>query len=154
MNEVQSKQIRQITQNPENRFDWWILKEWKLLPTSPDFLNLTEEQREYLWDNFLIDNPKIEQQLKNRIEDDEFDDEWNAMEVGTESDEESENKFAQEDYSDIEKSVGAYLYGNDALEMPSVYERLKAKGINITQAEEAPVIKSEEIADWEEEVDD
>lgn len=120
-----------------------------MLPTSPDFLNLTEEQREYLWDNFLLDNPKIEQQLKNRFDDPDFDEEWNAMEVGSESDEENED-----DFDDVEQSVGAYFEESEALDMPSVYERLKAKGIKIPQSGETPVVTSDKIEDWEEEVGD
>lgn len=70
--------MKEIAQHPENRFDTWILKTWRVLPTSPDFINLTEEQRELLWQDYLIDNPEIAKKI-NQANDTDFQDEWEKM---------------------------------------------------------------------------
>lgn len=70
--------MKEIAQHPENRFDTWILKTWRVLPTNPDFINLTEEQREWLWQDYLLDHPEIAKKIAE-ANDTEFQEEWDKM---------------------------------------------------------------------------
>lgn len=73
--------IAEIAKEPEIRFDLWIMKTWKVLPTDPRYLDLTEEQRELLWEDFLIDHPEIREEINKRgkVYDDDFDELWESL---------------------------------------------------------------------------
>ena len=145
------------------------MKEWKVLPTDPRFLELTSEQKDFLWDNFLIDNPEIEKKLKNRFDDEEFDEEWDKLDEDTPEDSQehsqdvvnsSEGNSDSEGFETEIKAYESFLNERKDLELPDVYERLRAKGIKIEKPTEEEVshipnlVDTELIDDWEEEVDD
>lgn len=58
---ITRENLREIAKQGNQRKQWWIQKEFKLLPTNKDFLDLTEEQIDLIYENYLIDNPQIEQ---------------------------------------------------------------------------------------------
>lgn len=91
--------MKEIAQHPENRFDTWIMKTWKILPTNPDFINLTEEQREWLWQDYLLDNPEIAKKI-DQSNDTEFEEEWNSMDKDNPESTESDDKGYDIDLSD------------------------------------------------------
>jgi len=145
------------------------MKEWRVLPTDPRFLDLTAEQKDFLWDNYLIDHPEIEKKIRNRFDDEEFDKEWdtldgdtpeNAQERSQDDVNSSEGNSDQESFGNEIKAYESFLNERKDLELPDVYERLKAKGIKIEKPTEEEVehipnlISTELIDDWEEEVDD
>lgn len=70
----------------EARFQWWIQTNFKVLPTDPRFMDLTDEQVELMFQHFLIDNPTVKKKVENedgtyaepdRYYDPDFDDAWN-----------------------------------------------------------------------------
>lgn len=140
--------MKEIAQHPENRFDTWILKTWRVLPTNPDFINLTEEQRELLWQDYLIDNPDVAKKIE-QANDTDFQDEWNKMDKDNPDavDFESEgyeidlsakmDKFVQETNLDIDRS-------------PRAKELLKQMQDKQNQPEEDSGKIVLNSADWEE----
>jgi hypothetical protein len=101
---VETQTIKEIAKNPDVRLDAWILKKWNVLPSNPDFQNLTEEQRKWLWEDYLLDNPELAKKLRHN-EDDEFDKEWDEMEMKEGEPEESPEDSDESGYSEYE-SVG------------------------------------------------
>ena len=96
--------MKEIAQNPENRFDTWILKTWRVLPTNPDFINLTEEQREWLWQDYLLDNPEIAKKIAE-ANDTEFQEEWDKMDK-----ENPDEEFREESYGiDIAEKFNEFV---------------------------------------------
>lgn len=143
------------------------MKEWKVLPTDPRFLELTQEQKEFLWDNFLIDHPEIEKKLNSRQEDEEFDKEWETLDdTSQEAQGHSQDVLGADEGKPsgdgLEPEIEAYqrfLEKRTDLELPDVYERLRAKGIAIARPPEEntihiPGLDDIDVEDWEEEVDD
>lgn len=56
------------------------MKTWKVLPTDPRYQELTAEQRELLWEDFLLDHPDIAKEVENKVVyDDEFDQLWEEL---------------------------------------------------------------------------
>ena len=128
--------MRAIAEESDNRFDWWIMKTFNVLPTDERFRELTTFQRDFIWENFLLDNPEIEAKLKKANEDDpDFNREWEELD--------KEEKRVEEDVdSDVaEKAFEDYLKNND-LDIPDVDEILRRKGIVLP--------KANEVDDWEE----
>lgn len=70
--EVNNKTIQEIAQTPEARFDWYIQKEFKVLPTDPRFTDLTEEQKSLIFEHIKLDNPE-KFKPDNKIRDAEYD---------------------------------------------------------------------------------
>jgi hypothetical protein len=117
------------------------MKTFNLLPTDQRFLDLTDEQREYIWHNYLIDNPELEKKLKNRFDDPEFDKEWDKLdeepqEGSSKPLESLEGNGDQEDYDEIEASYEAFIQGNEDMRIPDYREVLKAKGIALDNPDE------------------
>lgn len=134
--------MKEIAQHPENRFDWWIMKTFMVLPTDQRFLDLTPEQRELLWEHYLLDNPELAKKIENRINDPEFEKEWEELAY-----EEAQNSFenevkvvktdnAQDGFDEIEKAYEKYLQQNKDLELPNYKEILASKGINLEKLEQ------------------
>jgi len=126
--------MREIASNSDNRFDYWIMKEWKVLPTDPRFTDLTFEQREYLWENYLIDNPEIEKKMRDRFDDPEFDKQWDSLgitsqEASEEVLETKEGNDEQEEENEIEANYKVFVNDDSELQMPDYRAILKAKGI-------------------------
>ena len=61
----------------------WICKQFNVLPSNPDFQNLTPEQRSLLWEDYLLDNPKIKQRIEDSStnKDEEFEEMWESESV-------------------------------------------------------------------------
>lgn len=79
VNDVKELGFKEIAKDPDVRFNLWICKQFKVLPTSPDFQNLTFEMREVLWEDYLLDNPKLARKVEMNntvMRDDEFDEIW------------------------------------------------------------------------------
>ena len=55
-----AKQIKWIAKNKQERARWHICKFFKVLPTNPDFLNLTMEQIAWMGAHVEIDNREAE----------------------------------------------------------------------------------------------
>lgn len=77
-NETRTK-IKKIADNPEIKFDLWLMKRFNVLPTDERFLNLTYEQRELLWEDYLNDHPEIRKRIENY--DPEFEKVWENPET-------------------------------------------------------------------------
>lgn len=118
------------------------MKTFNVLPTDPKFLDLTEFQREFLWENFLLDNPEIEAKMKKAQEDDpDFDQEWEELDKpDTTNDETFETE--DDEFTDAEKAFESFLSNSDDLNIPDVDETLRKKGIVLP--------KTTEVSDWEE----
>lgn len=78
------------------------MKTFRVLPTDSRYQDLTKEQRELLWEDFLLDHPEIAEKVENKIYDDGFDAEWEALEkIGAPSEDPEESK-EHEDYEEEE----------------------------------------------------
>lgn len=75
--------LKEIARHPDNLFDYWICKEFKVLPSSPDFQNLTQLQKDMLYEQYLAFNPEIAKQHERKAvqQDEEFDEIWEAEET-------------------------------------------------------------------------
>jgi hypothetical protein len=134
--------MKEIASNPSNRFDAWILKQWKVLPTNPDFLNLTEEQKEYLWEDYLLDNPEIARKIENS-KDEEFNKEWD--------DEKHESK--DEEFEEVVDNYNKFIKDNNVeIQRSDESKRILAE---IQQREQNKETTPEKVdfndGDWEEE---
>ncbi|MBD1372592.1 hypothetical protein IC620_09520 [Hazenella sp. IB182357] len=78
--ELNQLSMRQIASHPEIRFDLWIMKQFQVLPTDPRYLSLTQEQRDLLWEGFLLDHPEIEKKMEQTMQDDDFEQAYQALE--------------------------------------------------------------------------
>jgi len=135
--------MQEIIKEPSNRFDYWIMREWKVLPTSPEFQNLTSDQKEFLWENFLLDNPEISKRLANRFVDEDFDKEFEKTEkAAVEAQDAYESKTDQDEIDAIEESYSRFTEQDG--DLPDYREVLKAKGIVLDNE------KLEDDDDWEE----
>jgi len=119
------------------------MKEWRVLPTSPEFQNLTADQKEFLWENFLLDNPEISKRLANRFVDEDFDKEFEKAEkVAVEAQNTFEGKTDQDEIEAIEESYSRFTEQDG--DLPDYREILKAKGIVLDNEQ------LEDVDDWEE----
>ncbi len=148
VNDVTQTTIKAIASDSENRFDWWIQKTFSVLPTDQRFLDLTSEQRELLWENFLLDNPEIAKKLKDRFHDPEFDEIWEAMsEESQEGAEDPESDSLDisdpEDLEELEDTYKEFTAG-DSDELPDYREILRLRGIVIDNE------NIDNVNDWEE----
>lgn len=143
--------MKEIVKEAQNRFDWWILKTWNVLPTDERYINLTEEQKEFLWENFLLDHPEIQKKLENRFYDPDFDKEWEKLGNGDEEEEKAETSDdfdeAEDDYSELEAVYSDFLASREDLSIPDKLAELRAK-------QNAPIDMSNVSDDEWEEVDD
>lgn len=141
-----------IATEAQNRFDYWIMNKWNVLPTDQRYLDLTEEQKDFLWENFLIDNPEVKKRIANRFYDPEFDAEWDKLvaeeEANVDTTKDSEPEFDSSDdlngYSDLESVYKDFLDTRKDLSMPNGLDRV---------LKQIPKDNVEKDGDWEE-VDD
>lgn len=123
------------------------------MPTSPDFLNLTDEQREFMWDSYLLDNPELDRKLRETTisEDREaFENEWNSLD---EIDTKGESEFNEEEATNVISELHSE-FENDP-DLPTIEERLRKRGINYSGLENnQDNLGTPDPEDWEEEVDD
>src|SRR5690606_9486110 len=98
----------------ENRFDWWIMKNFNVLPTDERFLNLTAEQREFIWEQYLIDNPDLDKKIKQY--DPDFEKEWE--ELGEVEDVKTDNSSPDDMELDIEKTMEEFLQERPDMALP------------------------------------
>jgi len=147
VNAIKKTTIKAIASDSENRFDWWIQKTFEVLPTDPRYYDLTTEQRELLWEHYLIDNPEVAKKLKDTFYDPEFDEIWDAM--AEEAQEGAEGSSGTpldisdpEDVDVIESVYREFTAGDD--ELPDYKQVLKARGIVVDNE------NIDEIEDWEE----
>lgn len=120
------------------------MKTFNVLPTSDEFTNLTGMQKEFIWQNYLEDNPKLKSQINNVQYDDEFNDEWDKLEPSSDhsGDEENlEEDYLEEDLelAEMAKNAHEFLQSNKDTEMESARERLKRANVKI-----------DDVDDWEE----
>lgn len=92
------------------------MKTFNVLPTDERFLNLTAEQKEFLWQNYLLDHPEIERKINGKIYDPDFEKEWESMDVETTEEDAKKDGEAQElyvpedeDFSAVEESFAKFL---------------------------------------------
>jgi hypothetical protein len=71
----QDGELKEIAQLSEARFDWWIQKNFQVLPTDDRFTNLTLEQKDLMYEHFLLDNPELTKK-DTKARDDSFDEEY------------------------------------------------------------------------------
>lgn len=93
------------------RLNAWICKKFNVLPSNPDFQNLTDEQKEWLWEDYLLDNPDIKRKIENAM-DEEFEEDWNNLDKaddisGLEKYREVEEKSKEILTDDVERSEEA-----------------------------------------------
>lgn len=137
--------MKEIARESDNRFDWWIMKQFQVLPTDERFINLTEEQKELIWQHYLLDNPEIAKKVSQF--DPEFEEEWNSLGKDEET---SKPEETYEDI-DIEQSMEEFLKERPEMSLPENYieQKLKERGINL----EKPKDNKPTTEEWEE-VDD
>lgn len=67
------------------------------------------EQRELLWEDFLLDHPEIAEKVKNKVYDEDFDEEWEALEeldTSSEDTEEPDEEAIAENFKHFVEEVG------------------------------------------------
>lgn len=81
----QGATIKDIASSDECKFQWYIQKYFRVLPTDPRFLSLTEEQLDLLYENFMEDQNKSKQRQnkKSSVVDREFDNPEDMSKKGT-----------------------------------------------------------------------
>lgn len=133
------------------------MQKFNVLPTDERFLSLTEEQKEFIWENYLLDNPDLKKKLQNRFHDSEFDEIWDNLEKAPSEDAQdgsvvSEEDNTEEDYSDVVSNYNEFLEENDSLSLPDYREVLAKKGIKLNEEEVEVDLSSVDIEDedWEE----
>jgi hypothetical protein len=134
--------MREIVREPSNRFDWWIMKTFNVLPTDERYLSLTSEQKDFIWENFLVDHPEDEKKIKNKMFDPDFDEEWEAL--GKEKSDGDDSDVMDDiddddDFSDIQTNYAKFLKSRPDLELEVE-----------TQKKEAPTPSDKKTEDWEE----
>lgn len=136
--------VEKIVQDPNNRLDWWVMKTFNVLPTSEEFMNLTGMQKEFIYQNYLEDNPKLKSKIQNVQYDDDFNEEWDklAPKEGSEGSEDAiEEDYGEDDEILAELAQKAYseLQDNEDTAMEPARERLKKYSL-----------KTADVDDWEE----
>jgi len=48
--------MTEIAKSDQARFEWWIQTKWQVLPTDPRYLDLTEEQKDLMFEHYKLDN--------------------------------------------------------------------------------------------------
>lgn len=139
--------IKEIARDPDMRFDAWILKKWQILPSNPDFLNLTLEQKKWLWEDYLLDNPDVQRKI-DEAQDEEFQKEWNEL------DSEEPTVNYDEEFEDISDQLDE-LFDGDDIERSEEAERILAnldteRSFDNTDWEEVMDEELSEDPDWEE----
>ncbi|MNW28257.1 hypothetical protein D3C74_50790 [compost metagenome] len=142
--------MQEIVKDSQNRFDYWIMEKWNVLPTDPRFLALTEEQKDWLWENFLLSNPEVKRKIDNRFHDPDFDRAWEEL-GGKEVEEtetyeeaaESRNSEEEDEYGDLELAYKGFLAERKDMAVPDKFSQVM---------EQLGTSESKET-DWEE-VDD
>lgn len=147
--------MKEIVKEAQNRFDYWIMEKWQVLPTDERFLNLTEEQRDFLWENFLLDHPEIQKQLENRFYDPEFDKEWEKLDKEEDQDTNSEDlegaETVEDEFIGFEDVYKEFLDSHEDLSIEDKVSELRDK---IEQNLDNPIdLSSLDYDEWEE-VDD
>lgn len=127
--------MREIAKEPQNRFDYWIMKTFTVLPTDERFINLTAEQKELLWENYLIENPEIEKQLNRKIYDPDFEKEWEALDDENGKDTDMEDSD-DDDFASAEENFAKYVEGNSNLKLKGLDDKLKRLTSNANEWEE------------------
>lgn len=101
------------------RFNAWICKRFNVLPSNPDFQNLTEEQKEWLWEDYLLDNPDIKRKIENAM-DEEFEEDWNNLDN-------ADDVSDLERYKDVEYKAKDFLENDDGFERSEEAKRILEK---------------------------
>lgn len=101
-------------------------------------------QKEFIWQNYLEDNPKLKSQINNVQYDAEFNDEWDklAPSNGQEDGEDNfEDEYVDEDENLLEMAKQAHemLQENEETKMESARDRLKRANVKV-----------DDVNDWEE----
>lgn len=110
VNQVEKTTIKKIAQLPEIQFDSWIWRTWRVLPTDDRYLNLTKEQRELLWEDFLLNNPKIAEEIeKEKDYDPEFEQEWKKLMEESESEDIQDTDDDFSEFKDVEKAFEDFV---------------------------------------------
>lgn len=123
----------------------WICKQFKVLPSNPDFQNLTSEQRSLLWEDYLLDNPKLKEQIEHEVvnkEDEEFEELWKNESVEfVDMTEDINVEQAVENFKKIDEKE------HDSIEYPEhakrVFEMIKK------HEKEQERINKLQLADWD-----
>jgi len=119
------------------------MKQWKVLPTDQRYLDLTDEQRELLWEDFLLDNPDIARKIEAQTQDPEFEKDWENL------DNESPEEASEEDeWEDISDKLDEFIEskGLDLEVNPEVEEILKRAQAESVEKEKQKLADF----DWEE----
>lgn len=105
-------------------------------------------QKEFLWQNYLADNPKLKSKIENVQYDDDFNEEWDKLDPSADSQQSElndEDEYLEDDELLNEMAKKAYeeLQENDNTKMEPARDRLKKANIKI-----------DDVTDWEEEDED
>lgn len=112
--QIQKVTLKELAKLPESRFEAWIWKTWNVLPTDERYLNLTEEQRKILWEDFLLDHPEISKEInKQKTYDPDFDKEWEKLMAEAESDaiDDFDDDFSE--FKDVEEAFQSFVEQHD-----------------------------------------
>ena len=128
--------MREIVREPESRFNWWIMKTFKVLPTSPEFQALTGAQRTFIWESYLEDNPKVREKIDRVNYDSGFDEEWDRLDAqkpseGDEAPDDTNIPDDDEDLSELAQRAYEALQSDDETKLEPARDRLREKGITI-----------------------
>lgn len=69
--------MSEIAKSSTARFDWWVQTKFGVLPTDSRFLDLTEEQKDLMYEHFIIDNPTTKEQPDNSQDRDDYEEALN-----------------------------------------------------------------------------
>lgn len=84
------------------------MKTWKVLPTNPDFQNLTEEQKTWLWEDYLLDNPEVAKKIAEQ-QDEDFNKEWDKLDEGVEE----TTPEVEEEFEEVTNNFEEYVKSNN-----------------------------------------
>lgn len=74
------EKLKEIAKTPESRFDWWIQKEFGVLPSDPRFTSLTKEQKSLMLWHFQMDKNPQAFIKDGKARDDDYEEEERQLE--------------------------------------------------------------------------
>ena len=84
------------------------MKTWKVLPTNPDFQNLTDEQKTWLWEDYLLDNPEVAKKIAEQ-QDEDFNKEWDKLDEGVDE----TTPEVEEEFEEVTNNFEEYVKSNN-----------------------------------------
>ena len=144
--------LKEIAKSSLARFEWWIQTKFTVLATDDRFLNLTDEQKDLMYEHYLIDNPAKESDTKDEDYDNaQTDAENEAKGVSKDTDylpfpEEGTERFADPDF-DSEWDTDEEDSDSDSVEENSSESDFEALGEE--NGEDTDFPKEDDSDEWE-----